>query len=206
MRADLTAKSVPSAPGVSWCASPHKKRSARRYCSVRLEELLEQPGAFRCQYSRSHLRAVIQLRVPKKVANRSGHSRFLVPRPEYHALHAGKDDRTGAHSARFERDVQAAVVETPAIELRGCFPYHQNLGMRRGILVTDCPVCRGRDDFPFIDDDRADRDLVAASRLAGEVQRIPYVLLVGRRCSRSCSKLRTPVGATSRQALVRRTC
>ncbi len=50
------------------------------------EEILEERGAFRGKDARSHLRSVIEPRMPQQVSHRPGHSSFIVPASKDHAL------------------------------------------------------------------------------------------------------------------------
>src|SRR5687768_17531967 len=101
-----------------WGDEYNPRRSGRRQSSLGLEEIAQDCPAFRLENSASHLRLVIELRMSEQVAYRTGHPRLGVPRAKHHALESSQYDRTRAHRARLERDVQRAVVEPPAIQLQ----------------------------------------------------------------------------------------
>ena len=123
---------------------------------------------------------MIELGMPQQVPNRPGHPCFLIPRPEYNAFHPRENDGAGTHRARLQRDVESAVVEPPAIELGRCLADGEKLRVRGGILIANRPVGCGGEDRSIAHDNRPDWHLVSLYRFAGEVQCIPYVLLIDR--------------------------
>ena|ERR1700687_1789570 len=123
---------------------------------------------------------MIQLRMPQQIFNRAGHTGFLIPCAEDNPLHPGQDYGASAHRARLKGDVESAVVQSPAIELGRCLADGEKLRVRGGILITNRPVGRGSEDRALAHYDRPDRYLVSLDRVAGEVERVSYVLLVDR--------------------------
>jgi hypothetical protein len=47
---------------------------------------------------------MIQAWVPQQVTDRTSHACLIIERPEDDAIEAGKNNGTGAHGARLERD------------------------------------------------------------------------------------------------------
>lgn len=143
------------------------------------EEFLEELTAFFGEHPGSNFRAVVQAWVTQQVPNRPRHPGFFIPRAEHDSLHARKDDRARAHRARLERYVEGAVVEAPPIQLRCRFADREQLGVPGGVLITDGPITRRGDNRSVPYYNRADWNFVAQRRVAGEIESVSNVLLVG---------------------------
>ncbi len=76
------------------------------------EELPEQNATLLFHHSPQHLRAMIQPRMPQKIAHRPRHARLWIPGAKDHPAHLGQDDRAGALGARLERDVEGRLRQT----------------------------------------------------------------------------------------------
>lgn len=121
---------------------------------------------------------MIQSGMPQQVADRSSHTRLLIPGTKNNALHAAQHDGPGAHRAGLERDIEGTVIESPAFELRGSLANREELGVSGGILIAHGAIGRCRQNCPVPDYDRPDGNFVALRRIAGEVESVSYVLLV----------------------------
>jgi len=69
------------------------------------------------------------------------------------------EDGSGAHGAGFEGGVEGAVFEAVVGEGAACFAEGYDLGVGGGVAVAEDSVLASADDFVFVDDDCAYRDL-----------------------------------------------
>lgn len=144
---------------------------------------------------------MIQSGMPQQIADRSSHTRLLIPCAEDHPLHARQHDRAGAHCAGFECDIEGAVIESPAIELRGRLANREELSVSGGILIADGAIGRCSQDCTVADYDRADGNFVALRRIAGEIEGVSNVLLVGSEGLRADAERLGAPAVISRQVL-----
>ena len=149
-----------------------------RLIALRLEKVFDYLRAVLGQNAGTDLWSVIQSRVTKQVVHRASHACLVIPCTKHNAFHSRKNDRAGAHRARFDGDVQRAVVESPPIQLRRRFANRKHLSMGGWVLISERAIGGCGDDRAIADDYRADRNLVAARRLARDVESVADILLI----------------------------
>ena len=113
---------------------------------------------------------------------------FGIPRSEYKPRNAGLHNRSGAHRARFKRDIECRLGEPPCPQPFGGFSDHDHFRMRRGVPRNLPIVMAGRDHFVVVHEYGADWDFPdmrsKSSLLEGQlhVMRIGRFLLNRGRC------------------------
>ena len=80
---------------------------------------------------------------------------------------AGVEDRSGAHGAGFEGDVEGAVFEAVVVEVEAGLAEGDDLGVGSGIVVAEDSVLAAADDLVLMDDDGAYRDLAICLGVVG---------------------------------------
>ena len=123
------------------------------------EIFLQDERALFLQYAADHLGAVVEPHgvEVKEAAEGTG---FGVGGAIIDAVQPGVDDRSGAHGAGLQRDIELRAGEPPALELFGGLQDGQQLGMRTGVLLGLAPVVCAGNDLALIDDDGAHRAAV----------------------------------------------
>jgi len=84
---------------------------------------------------------------------------------------AGERDGTGAHHARFERDIKVAIGKALGAERGACRTDRDHFGVRGRIVVGERAVAGTGDDAAIMHDNAADRDLPALPGRAGLIER-----------------------------------
>ena len=97
--------------------------------------------------------------------DRAGSARLGVERADDQASQPGVNHGSGAHGARFERDVEMAIGEPVVAERAGRLAQGDDLGVSRGIDVSQYTILPRGNDLILEDDDSANRHL---SRIRGE--------------------------------------
>lgn len=88
--------------------------------------------------------------------------------------------RSAAHQARFEGDIQRALMQTPATNDVGRIPQSQDLGVSRGITGQLPLVVSSSKDFAISNHNRADRHVSMLKRCLGLNNRKLHKLVIGR--------------------------
>ncbi len=122
---------------------------------------------------------MVQTRMTQEITDRAGHPSFFIPCAEDHPLHTRQHDRTRAHGAWFQCYIEGTVVESPAIEFGGRLANREELGVSGRVLIADSAICCCCDDCPVPNYDCTNGNFVALPRIAGEVESVSNVLLVG---------------------------
>lgn len=92
---------------------------------------------------------------------------FGITRPKNHAPEAGLNNRSGAHRARFNCNIEAALRKPVVLELPPGAPQRQNLRMRAWVVQVQGPVMGARNGPPAVNDDRADGDFLLIKAAPG---------------------------------------
>ena len=108
---------------------------------------------------------MIEIGILQNVEERSAAAGFGAGRPDDDTVDSGLDNSPGAHLTGLQSTVERAALQTPVTDLFAGFTDAGNLCVRQCRLVRVPPIVSPRDDFSFIDDDGADRDLSERNRL-----------------------------------------
>src|SRR2546423_15468494 len=79
---------------------------ARRAHAPLPKKSTQQLRALIAAHARENVRAMIESRMTKQIADRAGHPCLVVPRAEDHAIQTGVHDRTPANAAGLERHLE----------------------------------------------------------------------------------------------------
>ena len=108
---------------------------------------------------------MVEIRVLQDIEQGSAAAGFGAGRPDDDAVDSGLDNGSGAHLTGLQSAVERASLQTPVTNFLAGLADAGNLCVRQCRLVRVPPIVSPRDDFSFIDDDSADRDLSERNRL-----------------------------------------
>ena len=131
------------------------------------EPRLQELGAFRFLDPRFHGNLMVEPGIGAEVVQRTARARLGVGGPEHQPAQPGGHRRAGAHRARFERDVQGGVVQSPRSGLGRGLAQGQDLGVAGRVAGGLSLVAGGRDHPIPADHDRSDRHLAGVARSPG---------------------------------------
>ena len=140
----------------------------------------------------------------RDVEHRADRALNGILRAEIECVEAREEDRSDAHRAGLERDVERTAVEAPGVERRAGTADCETFCMRGGIAECLHLVVPARDDRTVFDDDRPDRDFAEGRGLVRLRQRLRHEkLCVSPRRHHSFSKNGAPGAIRTPDPLVR---
>jgi hypothetical protein len=119
------------------------------------EEVGEKGAALFGEEAGGDFDLVIELGVVHDGEDRAAGSGFGVGGGVDEAGDACVEDRSGAHGAGFECDVEGAVFEAVVAEIEAGLAEGDDLGVSGGVVVAEDTVLTAADDFVLMDDDGA---------------------------------------------------
>ncbi len=147
------------------------------------EEVAEQLATLLGTHAPDDLDLVVQTRIPWDVVQRADRTRLGVVRSEDHSVETGQHQRAGTHRARLEGDVQAASIQPPGTDRRGCGSQGEDLRMGGRVAIHLPAVVSLADDLITPDHDRPDRHVVVRRGLTrrGDRHLHPPIVHAGNR-------------------------
>lgn len=97
--------------------------------------------------------------VPGEIVKRSHGPRPRIVRAEDQFLHSCLQERSGAHGAGLQRDVESTSVQAPRAENRRCPPERHQLRVSEGIGLGHATIPSLRDDISAPDDHGTHRNI-----------------------------------------------
>ncbi len=123
------------------------------------EELPQEPCGLGLARPPNHLELVIETRNAREISQRADESALRVAGGEHHEADPSQNDRSRAHGARLEGDVERAPVEAPGSNRGGRGAKGEDLGVGRGIQPGFALVATAPDNLVPADDDGPHGDL-----------------------------------------------
>jgi len=121
------------------------------------EESTEQVGAFVAQDAFDDVAAPVEAFFGQEVHQRPGASGFRVAGSENDAVHSGKNERAGAHWARFERYEEFRVLDSPRRVKRRRPAQRERFRVRGRVAKAFAAVVFANENPILADDNGADR-------------------------------------------------
>lgn len=147
---------------------PFLVRKSVRISLARLaEEAFQNLDTVFSEHSRGDFRAVIEILSLQKVPETSCGAAFDIGTAKDDPPDPAMHQRTGAHRTGFLGDIEITITQAPVAHRTLRLGQGDHLGMRGGILQGFDLIPGAGDDFPLVDNDRADRHFVLRRGLPG---------------------------------------
>ena len=121
------------------------------------EKSAEQVGAFVPQHALDDVAAPVEALFGQEVHQRSGAPGFRVAGSENDAVHSGKNERAGAHRARFERYEEFRVLDSPRRVKRRRPAQRERFRVRGRVAKAFAAVVFANENPILADENGADR-------------------------------------------------
>lgn len=148
------------------------------------KEFLQQRAAIGLEHAADDRCAMIEPGIVRDLVERVAGAPLGITRAIDDCREAGLDDRSGAHRAGLQRDIQRTVEQAPGLERLGGLRDGDHFRMRGGIVERFALIESFSDHTMFMDDDRAHRDLGAVKGPLRLIQRLPHPEFVFREVER----------------------
>ena len=163
-----------SVPSPAWAPTTNSTAPARAAC-LRLaapadEEVAEQLAGFLGTNSGHDGRAMIEPRIAAYLVQADQRTGLWVDRTEHHPPNPRVDQRTSAHHAWLQRDVERTIEQPPMTHHVGGIADRQHLGVCRGVTRQLALVVSGGDHLAVAHYDRADRHVAVGGRRGSLVE------------------------------------
>ena len=142
------------------------------------KELRQDAAALFAKHAADCQDAMIESRILGQSVKRSAGAGFRIERAEDQSRNPRLHDRSRAHRAWFQCDVETSPFEPPVADgnRRSCDRQHFSVGKRIAPAVS--LVAAGSDQFAVADEDRADRSFLSGERLFRQLQGGPHPTFV----------------------------
>jgi hypothetical protein len=122
------------------------------------KERLEELTALLLEQASDYLDSVIKPSLGWNIKDRSAGTGFGIPGSKHKPRNASLHDRSGAHGAGLQCDIECRFSESPRSKLFGRFTDHDHLRVSRGILCNLSVVVPSCDHFVVVHQNCADWD------------------------------------------------
>src|SRR6266404_1738904 len=130
--------------------------------SARGEKRLEHGGGFGGEDACGDFDLVVEARIGKDFEAGADGAALGVVGAIDETRDAGLNDRTGAHAAGLDGDVQGGVSETIVAEAAGGFTKHDDFGVSGRVIVADGAITGARKNLSVVNQNGADRHLASS--------------------------------------------
>ena len=145
---------------------------------------MDDSGAIGGEDTGSDLDLMVEPRIREDLEASTNRAALGVVGAVDQARDASLNDRTGAHAARLDGDVEGGACEAVIAETAGGFAKDDDFGVGRGVIVADGAVAGACEDLALMDQESADGDFAGRGRGAGFGERLLHELDVGFHLSR----------------------